>query len=173
MRRSLPALCLAAALAPAFACTPPAPAKSEGEGEEAAKKAEKTEDTEKAEAPKPEPPPEPDGATRESEPPPWYDEKLYPVVKVVRQDQSETKFAGGYASAMVLELEADTSPEVCMKTALGEIRKDLDEGVEVPAPAAGPDGRLTVTGNGTGYEYVVVCGIAKGKSTLYLSYTRS
>lgn len=120
-------------------------------------------------------PPEPiaNGTTREGEPPKWYDESLYADSKVVRKDRSETMLSGGYASAMVLELAEGTSTQQCMAQALAEIAKEMGKDpTQLDAPEGNGD-RLMAKGTGSGYEYVVVCGEAKGKQTMYLSYTRS
>ena len=114
-----------------------------------------------------------DGDAREAAPPPWFDESLYGEAKVMRKDRSEVKLAGGYASALVLQLADGTSIEQCMQSALTEIGKDVGKSVaELPQPDVGAD-RQTVHGTDNGYDWTVVCGDAKGKPTMYLSYTRS
>lgn len=80
---------------------------------------------------------------------------------------SEGTIAGGYASAMILELEPGVSNEQCIeraKKALGESLSEL--------PEATIDGdRLMLQGKADDYHYTIVCGEAKGKPTMYLSYT--
>ena len=91
----------------------------------------------------------------------------------MRKDTSETKLAGGYASAMVLELPAGTTADQCMELALAEIAKNLGKPVtDLPEPDK-DDGRQVIHGTDNCYNYTVVCGDAKDKPIMYLSYTCS
>lgn len=112
---------------------------------------------------------EADGVTNAERPPPpaWFDAAKIQHQAVIQQMASEGTIAGGYASALILELEPGVSNEQCIeraRTVLGESLPDL--------PEATPDGeRLMLQGKSDDYHYTVVCGDAKGKPTMYLSYT--
>lgn len=104
-------------------------------------------------------------------PPPWFDDSKIEHESVVNQMASQGTIAGGYASAMVLELKPDATAQDCIDMArkvMGETIKDVPE-------ATSADGRLMLQGEATeagiAYHYTVVCGEAKGKPTMYLSYT--
>jgi hypothetical protein len=114
----------------------------------------------------------PAAADERPAPPPWFDAAKIEHEAVVNQMASQGTIAGGYASAMVLELKAGATPQDCIdmaSKAIGETIKDI------PAATPGDDGRLMVQGEATGagiaYHYTVVCGDANGKPTMYLSYT--
>lgn len=105
-------------------------------------------------------------------PPAWFDASKFEHKAVTNQVASQGKIAGGYASAMVLELEPGTTAEDCVAMA----REVIGETVEDVAEASpGGEGRLMLQGEATGfsvsYHYTIVCGEAKGKPTMYLSYT--
>jgi hypothetical protein len=160
-------------LASALCCACQGPTPSAGKSD-----AEKKSTASKPEPSKPDdrPPPklvgEPEGSTpAESErppTPPWFDATKIQHEAVIKQMASEGTIAGGYASALVLELEAGVSNEQCIeraKAALGETLSDL------PEATAGDGERLMLQGKTDDYHYTVVCGEAKGKPTMYLSYT--
>jgi hypothetical protein len=100
-------------------------------------------------------------------PPAWFDTAKIQHQALIKQMASEGTIAGGYASAMILELEPGVSNEQCIeraKKALGESLSEL--------PEATIDGdRLMLQGKADDYHYTIVCGEAKGKPTMYLSYT--
>jgi hypothetical protein len=87
---------------------------------------------------------------------------------VIKQMASEGTIAGGYASALVLELEAGVSNEQCIERAKAVLGESLSE---LPEATAGDGERLMLQGKTDEYHYTVVCGEAKGKPTMYLSYT--
>lgn len=100
-------------------------------------------------------------------PPAWYDASKIEHAAVISNSVSKGKIAGGYASAMVLELLPGTTTEQCIEKAQAALGESLDD---LPEPVTGADGRQTIQGQKDGYHYTVVCGEAKGKPTVYLSY---
>ncbi len=112
---------------------------------------------------------ESDGSTRLGEPPAWFTPDAIEHEKVIKQDKAETKLAGGFAAAIVLQLKDGTTAEDCMtklKAKVGETVSDLGEATP------GPGGRLTLHGTASGYQYTLVCGAGKdGKPTAYMSYS--
>ncbi|GEM_PF-2446062 len=182
MRRSF-LICLSAALSiGATACqsptqSGPGPAKSDAPAAAADSGVEPRATDPAGKASTPEPGPqvsaEPGSEVREGTPPAWYDETIYADSTVIRKDTAETKLAGGYASAMVLQLRAGTSSSECMGQALGEIAKEAGTTVDDLSTPEVSDDRQMAHGTNNGYDWTIVCGEAKGKPTLYLSYTRS
>ncbi|MFO7567527.1 MAG: hypothetical protein R6X02_33090 [Enhygromyxa sp.] len=139
--------------------------------------------TPKQEPPKPAPseakptraePPQPAAETQARSPeadehPPWFDAAKIPHAAVLQQMASQGAIAGGQAWAMLLELEPGVSNAQCIDHA----KAAIGEGVaELPEAVASDDGRLTLQGEAEGYHFTIVCGEAKGKPTMYLSYTR-
>jgi hypothetical protein len=122
-----------------------------------------------------EPPLPEDGFT---EPPPpvpgpapdWFRPEAFEHVAIIRQDLTGTRVSSGQSSAMiVLELPAATTPEQCIEQA----KAKLAETIKAPPIASTmPQGHLSLRGSGEGYEYTIVCGVAKGKPTMFLSYTQ-
>jgi len=102
-------------------------------------------------------------------PPPWFDEAKIEHAKVLNKSASDGPIAGGYATAMVLELQPEATTERCIELVQAAMSESLPD--RLPAPSVGDDGRQTIQGQADGYHYTVVCGEAKGKPTLYLSYT--
>jgi hypothetical protein len=100
--------------------------------------------------------------------PSWFSPDAFEHVAIIRQDLTGTRVPSGQASAMiVLELPAATTPEQCVE----HFRAKLAETVPAPPTASTmPQGHLSLRGKGDNYEYTVVCGIAKGKPTMFLSY---
>ncbi len=99
--------------------------------------------------------------------PAWFDAAKIDNSTLVKQMASEGTIAGGQATAMILELEAGTTPQQCVDKARAVLGETLPE---VPE-ATSADGRLMVQGKTADYHYTVVCGDANGKPTMYLSYT--
>ena len=100
-------------------------------------------------------------------PPAWFDATKIEHQSLVKQMASEGTMAGGYASALILELEPGISNEQCIERAKAVLGQSIPE---LPEPT--PDGeRLMLQGKTDDYHYTVVCGEAKGKPTMYLSYT--
>lgn len=99
--------------------------------------------------------------------PAWFDAAKIDNSTLVKQMASEGTIAGGQATAMILELEAGTTPEQCVDKARAVLGETLPE---VPE-ATSADGRLMVQGKTADYHYTVVCGDANGKPTMYMSYT--
>jgi hypothetical protein len=76
----------------------------------------------------------------------------------------------GQVSAMiVLELPAATTPEQCVEQFRAKIAETVND---PPISSTMPQGHLSLRGKGDGYEYTVVCGMAKGKPTMFLSYSQ-
>jgi hypothetical protein len=101
--------------------------------------------------------------------PPWFDSAKIPHAAVIQQMASQGAIAGGQARAMILELEQGVSNEQCIDRAKAAIGESVSE---LPEAEVGDDGRLTLQGKTDDYHFTVVCGEAKGKPTMYLSYTR-
>lgn len=101
-------------------------------------------------------------------PPPWFSPDAFEHTAIVRQDLSGAAVPSGETSAMiVLELPAGTTPEQCIEN----FRKKLAETVsEPPTQAVMPQGHLSLRGKTDAYAYTVVCGLANGKPTMFLSY---
>lgn len=100
-------------------------------------------------------------------PPAWFDATKIEHQTLINQMASEGTMAGGYASALILELEPGISNEQCIERAKAVLVQSIPE---LPEPT--PDGeRLMLQGKTDDYHYTVVCGEAKGKPTMYLSYT--
>jgi hypothetical protein len=101
-------------------------------------------------------------------PPPWFSPDAFEHTVIVRQDLSGAAVPSGETSAMiVLELPAGTTPEQCIEN----FRKKLAETVsEPPTQAVMPQGHLSLRGKTDAYAYTVVCGLAKDKPTMFLSY---
>lgn len=100
-------------------------------------------------------------------PPAWFDAAKIEHQALTKQMQSEGTLAGGYASAMLLELEAGVSNEQCIERAKAALAESLSD-----LPEAKVEGdRMLLQGKTDDYHYTVVCGEAKGKPTMYLSYT--
>ncbi|HLT39063.1 MAG TPA: hypothetical protein VK034_22420 [Enhygromyxa sp.] len=110
--------------------------------------------------------PAPDGD--EPPTPAWFDATKIQHSAVINQMASQGAVAGGQAWALILELEAGVSNEQCIDRAKTVIAETVPE---VPEAVASDDGRLTIQGKTDDYHYTVVCGEAKGKPTMYLSYT--
>lgn len=102
--------------------------------------------------------------------PAWFSPDAFEHAAIVRQDLAGTRVPTGQTSAMiVLELPAATTPEQCIeqfKTKIAETVKDP------PIASTMPQGHLSLRGKGDNYEYTVVCGMAKGKPTMFLSYSQ-
>ena len=100
-------------------------------------------------------------------PPPWFDAAKIEHQQLIRQDHSKGKVGSGYAAAMVLELRAGVTAEQCIERASAVLGQSISD---LPAASPGAGGRLTIQGKTDAYAYTVVCGVAKGKPTMYLSY---
>lgn len=102
--------------------------------------------------------------------PPWFDPAAFEHAAIIKQDTTGTRVASGQLSAMiVLELPPGTTAEQCIETA----RQKLGESIaELPANTTTPQGYLQLQGKADNYEYAVVCGVAKDKPTMFLSYTQ-
>lgn len=166
-----PAMFCAAALVCTLACTSDTPPASPSNSTSAASAA--SESAPAAGEPKPAAIVEAEGPTPagavEPAPPPWFDASKLEHVRVVSHQASTTeRLAGGQASAMVLELEPQVSTESCIAMVQGIMGASIPD---LPAPSSGPDGRQSIQGQTEAYHYASVCGEAKGKPTLYLSYT--
>lgn len=158
---------IAFALCSIGACESAKPPASKSEkAEPAAREVEPSKPVDRA-APEPVAEPEIIDTIERPPPPTWFDTAKIQHQAVIKQMASEGTIAGGYASAMILELEPGVSNEQCIeraKSALGESLSDL--------PEATVDGdRLMLQGEADDYHYTIVCGEAKGKPTMYLSYT--
>jgi hypothetical protein len=125
---------------------------------------------------KPVEPPAPEGSV--SEPPPavpgpapdWFRPEAFEHVAIIRQDLTGTRVTTGQSSAMiVLELPAATTPEQCIEQSKAKLAETIQE---PPIASTMPQGHLSLRGSGDGYEYTIVCGVAKGKPTMFLSYTQ-
>lgn len=168
MPRPISMVMLAGALCCAIACegTKPAAKDEPAEGEPG-----KTGSTkiEPAEPPPPNQVSEAPGQAPEAVDPPWFDSAKISHAAVIQQMTSQGPIAGGQARAMILELEPGVSNEQCIDRAKAAIGESVPE---LPEAVAGDDGRLTLQGKTDEYHFTVVCGEAKGKPTMYLSYTR-
>lgn len=176
MPRLLPAITLAGALCCAAACESSKP--TEPQKSKPAKPSKSSEPSEPVEPSEPAKPSEVEGSPSASAEPPasaepapapaWYDATKIQHSAVLNQIASQGAIAGGKARAMVLELEPGVSNQQCIDRAKAAIGESV---AEVPEATAGDDGRLTLQGKTDDYHYTVVCGEAKGKPTMYLSYT--
>jgi hypothetical protein len=102
--------------------------------------------------------------------PGWFSPDAFEHVAIVRQDVAGTRLPTGQASAMiVLELPAATTPEQCIEQFRAKIAETVKE---PPIASTMPQGHLSLRGKGDNYEYTAVCGIAKGKPTMFLSYVQ-
>jgi hypothetical protein len=102
--------------------------------------------------------------------PAWFSPDAFEHAAVVREDVTGTRIATGQSSAMiVLELPATTTPEQCIERARAKLAETI---TEPPISSTMPQGHLSLRGKGDGYEYNIVCGIAKEKPTMFLSYIR-
>jgi hypothetical protein len=124
-------------------------------------------------------PPPPEGGFTEADPPSdavpgltpaWFSPDAFEHTAIIRQDLAGTPVPTGQTSAMiVLELPAATTPEQCIE----QFRAKLAETVKDPPIASTmPQGHLSLRGKGDDYEYTVVCGMAKDKPTMFLSYSQ-
>lgn len=102
--------------------------------------------------------------------PSWFDPAAFEHAAIIKQDTTGTRVASGQLSAMiVLELPPGTTAEQCIETA----RQKLGESIaELPANTTTPQGYLQLQGKADNYEYAIVCGVAKDKPTMFLSYTQ-
>lgn len=109
-------------------------------------------------------------AMPEGEPPPWFSPEAFAHEQVIRQDGRSNKLPTGQFSRMILlELAAGTTPEQC----IGRVEAKLGESMsELPEHSETPQGYLMLQGKFADYEYNVVCGMAKGAPTLFLSYVQ-
>lgn len=161
---SIPLFALLVACQPADPKPTPAPAP--------AKKVEST-------PPKPTaPPPTPEAAPSEptetipepAPPPPWFSPSAFEHVAIVRQDMAGTKVPSGETSSMiVLELPASTTPEQCIENFKAKLAETVSQ---PPEASVMPQGHLSLRGKTDTYSYTVVCGIAKDKPTMFLSYVQ-
>jgi hypothetical protein len=100
--------------------------------------------------------------------PSWFSPAAFEHVAIVRQDVAGTPLPSGQTSAMiVLELPATTTPEQCIEQFRAKIAETVKE---PPIASTMPQGHLSLRGKGDNYEYTAVCGLAKGKPTMFLSY---
>lgn len=101
-------------------------------------------------------------------PPEWFRADAFEHTTIVRQDTSGARIPSGEKSSMiVLELPASVTPEQCIanfKAKLAETVKDP------PTESVMPEGHLSLRGKTDTYSYSVVCGMAKGKPTMFMSY---
>ena len=103
-------------------------------------------------------------------PPPWFTPEAFMHETIVRHDQRSNKLPTGQSSTMlVLELKADTTPEQCMHAARAKLGETI---TDLPGTTTTPQGYLNLQGKSGGYEYTVVCGLAKGTPTMFLSVTQ-
>lgn len=101
-------------------------------------------------------------------PPPWFAVDAFEHVSIIRQDQRSNALPTGQSATMiVLELPAGTTPEQCIDKARAKLGETIDS---LPATATTPQGYLTLGGKGPNYEFSVVCGVAKDKPTMFMSY---
>lgn len=123
-------------------------------------------------------PPEPAPEQGSSEPAPkepgpapaWFSPSAFEHVTIVRQDLAGARVPSGQTSAMiVLELPAATTPEQCIAQARAKIGETVKD---PPIESLMPQGHLSLRGSGDNYEYTVVCGMAKDKPTMFLSYSQ-
>jgi hypothetical protein len=114
---------------------------------------------------------EPPSAPTEPGPAPaWFRPDAFEHVAIIRQDLRGTQVPSGQSSAMiVLELPATTTPEQCIEQSRAKLAETV---TEAPVASTMPQGHLSLRGAGDGYQYTIVCGIAKGKPTMFLSYTQ-
>jgi hypothetical protein len=70
---------------------------------------------------------------------------------------------------IVLELPAGTTPEQCIENFKAKLSEGGASG-EPPTSSVMPQGHLSLRGKTDTYAYTVVCGIAKDKPTMFLSY---
>jgi hypothetical protein len=155
MSRPISTIMLAVALSCTSGCDKPEPTKTEPTRPEPAK-------TEPAVQPPP------SLASEEPVDPPWFDAAKIPHATVIKQMASQG-LPTGPVQGMVLELEDGVSSEQCIERAKAAIGESV---AEIPEAVASDDGRLTIQGKTADYEFTIVCGEAKGKPTLYMSYSR-
>lgn len=103
------------------------------------------------------------------EAPSWFSPDRFPHERVIRNDQSQPHPDGSASSALVLALAKDVTAEACMQTVREQLAREIGQLAE---PTRSDDGRLTLQGRHGDYQYMVVCGDAKGQPTLFLSYAR-
>jgi hypothetical protein len=115
-------------------------------------------------------PPGPSGDGELGPAPAWFRPDAFEHTAIIRQDLAGARVPSGQTSAMiVLELPAATTPEQCIE----QFRSKLAETVKDPPIATTmPQGHLSLRGKGDNYEYTVVCGMAKDKPTMFLSYSQ-
>lgn len=111
--------------------------------------------------------PEPEPSVSEAGPPSWFDANAYEHAAIVRQDTNGSQLPTGKTSKMILlELPAKTTAEQCIEQAKAKLGQTIED---VGAPTTTPQGYLQLRGSATGYDYSVVCGVAKDKPTMFLS----
>lgn len=102
--------------------------------------------------------------------PVWFSPNAFEHVAIIRQDLAGSRVPSGQTSAMiVLELPAATTPEQCIEQARAKIAETVKD---PPTESTMPQGHLSLRGSGDDYEYTVVCGMAKDKPTMFLSYSQ-
>jgi hypothetical protein len=102
--------------------------------------------------------------------PDWFRPDAFEHVAIIRQDLTGARITTGQSSAMiVLELRATTTPEQCIEQARAKLAETVSD---PPIASTMPQGHLSLRGKGNGYEYNIVCGLAKDKPTMFLSYTQ-
>jgi hypothetical protein len=113
---------------------------------------------------------EPPGDAVPGPAPAWFSPDAFEHVAILRQDVAGTRIPSGQTSAMiVLELPAATTPEQCIERARAKLAETVKD---PPIASTMPQGHLSLRGKGDNYEYTVVCGIAKDKPTMFLSYSQ-
>lgn len=118
-------------------------------------------------------PPSPSGDAVPGPAPAWFSADAFEHTAIIRQDLAGARVPTGQTSAMiVLELPAATTPEQCIEQFRLEIAKTVKDPPNPPIMSTMPEGHLSLRGKGDNYEYTIVCGMAKGKPTMFLSYSQ-
>ncbi|MEZ4453934.1 MAG: hypothetical protein R3B09_31040 [Nannocystaceae bacterium] len=113
----------------------------------------------------PPPPPVDDRAGANFRDPSWYRKNLFPEATLVKEGRSPRDEAGFFASQMTLQLADGTTRDECEKTVSDAVARDV-----VRLDRSEKDDRVTLTGDAQHYAVTLICGEAKGKMTVYLSY---
>lgn len=114
--------------------------------------------------------PSPAGEGAPGPAPTWFSPDAFEHTAILRQDLAGSRVPTGQVSAMiVLELPATTTPEQCVEQFRAKIAETVKD---PPISSTMPQGHLSLRGKGDNYEYTVVCGMAKGKPTMFLSYSQ-
>ena len=110
----------------------------------------------------------PEGPGEPQPPPPWFSADAFEHASILKQDERSNKLPTGQSATMiVLELPAGTTPEQCMDTAKAKLGETIPA---LPETTTTPQGYLSLGGKGPNYEFTIVCGVAKDKPTMFMSY---